>query len=436
MPALAPGNVIKVSDGSSLTIVAYIASGGQGEVYKVHRKPEDDFLALKWYTNDTILRSNRFRQTLSALCSRKAPSDTFLWPIAITERFRGGYGYVMRLRPDEYIDLGKYFCIDENPDAYFRSNLAKLTAGLQICDAFSRLHQSGYSYQDINDGSFLIDPHKGRVLICDNDNIVPDGQSNGIAGKPHYMAPEVADGRHPDKASDRFSLAIILYRIFMVDHPFEGALTSTDREGCLTPEDEILAFGRKAVFCHDATDSSNPPVRGLHDNSILFWKQMTPALKHAFRTTLSQKAISDPRQRLRAASWKEILLAERASLATCTCDGLVHDYLCHGNMPAECPICGSAPGLSAWLTFGDSAPSYRLTDHKPLFLGNSSVPTGVCYTTKVAGSDRLVLVNKSVSPWTAVLPSGRCLAVPPQSNCIITDGMSLLMGSFLAKVRI
>ena len=200
--------------------------------------------------------NTQFRQTLQYNCNHNAPSQSFLWPLAITETINGSYGYVMKLRPEGFIDLGKFFCIDENPQAYFRSTLAKLTASLQICDAFSRLHQSGFSYQDINDGSFLIDPLKGHVRICDNDNIVFDGLSNGIAGKPHYMAPEVANGKIPNTASDRFSLAIILYRLFMVDHPFEGCRTSTERHNCLTPHDELQLFGNDAVFATTSTTAA------------------------------------------------------------------------------------------------------------------------------------------------------------------------------------
>ena len=29
----------------------------------------------------------------------------------------------------------------------------------------------GYSYQDLNDGNFFINPQSGDVLICDNDNV-------------------------------------------------------------------------------------------------------------------------------------------------------------------------------------------------------------------------------------------------------------------------
>lgn len=37
------------------------------------------------------------------------------------------------------------------------------------------LHRHGYSYQDLNDGNFFINPESGDVLICDNDNVMPQG---------------------------------------------------------------------------------------------------------------------------------------------------------------------------------------------------------------------------------------------------------------------
>lgn len=436
MPTLTPGTMIRVSDGSSLTVVAYIAAGGQGEVYRVLRQPDNTEMALKWYTNDTILRNTQFRQTLQYNCNHNAPSQSFLWPLAITETINGSYGYVMKLRPEGFIDLGKFFCIDENPQAYFRSTLAKLTASLQICDAFSRLHQSGFSYQDINVGSFLIDPLKGHVRICDNDNIVFDGLSNGIAGKPHYMAPEVANGKIPNTASDRFSLAIILYRLFMVDHPFEGCRTSTERHNCLTPHDELQLFGNDAVFCHDLNDSRNRPVRGLHDNSIHFWKYLTPTLQRAFRAALSHNAITNPLLRIRASSWKEMMLAERANLATCHANPTdpVHDFLCEGPMPTICPLCNEPLGQSARLIFDGGLPSYRLTESKPLFLGDSFAVEGICRKVTEYGGKYLALENISPTSWIIASPTGHQACVSPGSRCQLINGMTLIIGNYRAKV--
>ena len=44
---------------------------------------------------------------------------------------------------------------------------AMLNAAMKICNGFMMLHRFGYSYQDLNDGNFFIDPKTGDVLICD-----------------------------------------------------------------------------------------------------------------------------------------------------------------------------------------------------------------------------------------------------------------------------
>ena len=61
------------------------------------------------------------------------------------------------------------------------------------------------SYQDLNDGNFFIDVSNGDILICDNDNVTPDGMKNAgnIGGKPGYMAPEIVCGKsHPNSLTD------------------------------------------------------------------------------------------------------------------------------------------------------------------------------------------------------------------------------------------
>lgn len=80
-----------------------------------------------------------------------------------------------------------------------------LAAAMKICEGFRMLHLKGYSYQDLNDGNFFIRPSDGDVLICDNDNVMPQGQKSGIMGKARYMAPEIVAGGVPDKYSDRLS---------------------------------------------------------------------------------------------------------------------------------------------------------------------------------------------------------------------------------------
>lgn len=376
------GTRITMSDGSSAVVMSYIASGGQGEVYKVKVDGIDEPLALKWFTSKKLISNPDFEQTLSYNCRHGSPSSTFLWPIAMTERQLGSLGYIMPLMPEGYIGLGRFFCIDRYPDAFFRSWLAKINAALKITDAFSCLHKLGFSYQDINDGSFLIEPHTGDVLICDNDNIVVNGFNNGVAGTPRYMAPEVAEGYIPTTESDCLSLAIILYRIFVVDHPFEGSITVSGRYACLTPAEHNRLFGRDAVFCHDRTDASNRPVAGLHNNSLHLWPLLCDGLRDAFCRALSHKAICNPGERMSASDWEDLLVRVRANLMVCSAspDDPPHDFLAESELPEICPRCGEKLSEASNILVGGKP--YRISAGKPIFIGKELEPAAICLSVK------------------------------------------------------
>lgn len=430
MPLLTPGTTITVSDGSSLTVIAYIKAGGQGEIYRITHHPSGKTMALKWYIDNRILRNSAFRHSLWINCGLPAPSKAFLWPKAVTERYNGHYGYIMELKPDGYLDMGEYFCLDRNPEAYMRSWLAKINAALQISDAFATLHQQGFSYQDINDGSFMINPYTGHVRICDNDNVVQNGMSHGIAGKQHYMAPEVANGNHPTIESDRFSLAIILYRLLAIDHPFEGVNTCSPKYACLTPADDLFIFGNGAVFCYDDFDNRNRPNERLQPNSVLFWPMLTPRLQNAFKTALGRSAIREPSVRVKARHWRTIAIQERAGLVTCNADaeGEPHDFFCQGEMPRTCPLCGRNCGPEAFVIF-ESGLKYRLTVGKPLYFGASVDAAGLCRKGGSQYGAPLILENTSGNIWRINTPNGRSFDMPNGSYCPLISGLSITSGN-------
>ena len=209
------GDKVQTWLGGVLEVKKYLAEGGQGRVYLVDYKGEKK--ALKWYKN--IGLGEEFKNNIRQNIKRGAPSDAFLWPLDIAEDSDGSFGYVMDLKPDDYYELTQFMLCNVR----FSSYRTIIDAALKIVSAFRILHNRGYSYQDLNDGNFFINPNNGKVLICDNDNVAPDRTPTGIIGKPRYMAPEIVLGKNmPDSYSDRFSMSVILYILFCMDHPLEG----------------------------------------------------------------------------------------------------------------------------------------------------------------------------------------------------------------------
>lgn len=307
------GQKIKVASGGELEVIQKLGEGGQGVVYKVAYNGKK--LALKWYFENKLKDPDRFYKNIQNNIKKGAPTSSFLWPLEITEYFEGSFGYLMELRPPEYEDFSMFLLAK----ARFASISAVVNAALNITNGFRELHNSGFSYQDLNDGNFFVNPKTGDVLICDNDNVAEYGDALGIAGKCRYMAPEVVVGKKkPDIHTDRFSLAVVLYRLLFVDHPLEGKRTMCP---CLTEELDRRFYGTEPLFVWDLTNDTNRPVRGVHANEIKIWQMYPKFVRDTFQEAFSNAAMvgSDIEHRVTEKKWQEVFTALRDCLVICTC---------------------------------------------------------------------------------------------------------------------
>ena len=83
MSELNTGMKIELDDGmGTIEIIRKLGEGGQGYVYLVDYLGKQ--MALKWYKKGTIKDIDIFRKNLQNNIREKAPTKSFLWPIAIT----------------------------------------------------------------------------------------------------------------------------------------------------------------------------------------------------------------------------------------------------------------------------------------------------------------------------------------------------------------
>lgn len=324
--ALKPGTKLTSMFNANIEIVNLLGSGGQGYVYKIlyNGAPK----ALKIYKPSALKDPQAFYNNVKENIQRGSPSPSFLWPTDLLKWNGKTFGYIMDLRPSEYEELSAFMA----GSVYFASFKVAVSAALQIIAAFRILHNQGYSYQDLNDGNFFINPKTGDVLICDNDNVAQNGKNTGILGKPRYMAPEIV--RHetmPNTQTDRFSLSVILFIMLTMTHPLEGKRYLVP---CLTPEIEEQIYGTEPIFLLDPDDKRNAPIAGIHNNIGIVWPVLPQYMKDAFLREFSQEVLKNPGRRSTEANWQSLLIRFRSEIIPCgMCGNEVFTY------NAAAPVC-------------------------------------------------------------------------------------------------
>lgn len=408
MTELSKNSIVSLVGGGTATIIKELGRGGQGIVYLVEVCGEKK--ALKWYLNAP---DDKFYRNLDQNIASGAPSDAFLWPEYLTEKQQGSYGYIMKLRPQNYYEFGNFLLAKVS----FKSFTAMLSAAMKICDGFMMLHRFGYSYQDLNDGNFFIDPQTGDVLICDNDNVMPQGEKSGIMGKARYMAPEIVAGGIPDKYSDRFSLSVILFMLFYANHPFEGAKVVACP--CMTEAFEKKFYGSEALFIYDPTDKSNLPVRGIHQNVIRRWPVFPQMLRDAFIEEFSKEKLQDPCTRMIEQNWKKIISSVRDSLVVCQ-HCAEETFVNVSDSTDKCMNCGKDVDLSKRLVINNR--SLPLTQNTYIYIDEDNTPDGVVTTDS---NGFMLIKNISTETWTVETPSGKIKTVAPNEILPVKEGLKI-----------
>ena len=336
---LKKNEILTVQSGKKIKVLDILGDGGQGEVYLVEM--ENKLFALKIYKDDI---SNDFWYNLKNNTSKGSPADTFLWPLEIVETSDGIYGYIMKVRDKEYKSFVSYLTGKNE----FKDTRTLLDWCISLCSSFKLLHEKGYSYQDLNDGSFFFNPNNGNLLICDNDNVAANKKSLGVLGKMRYMAPEIVRGdidkqtgkeQMPDVHSDRFSLAVILFMTLCMGHPYEGErLKNYD---IIDEDAEYEMYGKDPIFVYHKDRKNNRPIRGYHYSLIKRWPLIPMNLKEAFHKTFVDGLTDRENSRTTEIEWIKLLSNYRDSLITCQC-GYQYDYFYENRNERKCcPICNT-----------------------------------------------------------------------------------------------
>lgn len=418
---------VELADGRTVTVTDKLGDGGQGIVYRVRFDDTGEERALKWFFTSYLKEPRKFYNHLAENITSGAPSDAFVWPEQLTKWNDGKpFGYVMKIFPKEFKSFSKYLLARVR----FTSARAMVDAALNMVAAFKALHNKGYNYQDLNDGNFSIDPVSGKVLICDNDNVMGHGEYSGILGKTSYMAPEIVRGeKQPDKYTDRYSLAVVLFLLLAGNHPLEGKRTNYP---ALTNKYEVKIYGTEPLFIFDETDSSNAPHPLIHQNALIMWNVFPSFIKKAFRQSFGQESLLNGKNRLLEQDWFNILMRLKSSLIRCPYCG--DEMFLESDTPTVCQNCKRTIKAVGHLNFSkrsNQEVTVSIFGNVVLYdyhMNSDSEDFATEAAVILEKPGKFGLKNNSQLSWKITTPDGKFIVKQPGEVLVLSVGSQIDFG--------
>lgn len=416
-------------------VADYLGSGGQGEVFQA--TSGSDSYAVKWYYANMATAEQR--RILEHLVQRGSPDRRFLWPLElVSSAAHAGYGYVMPLREARYRSVHELLAGKSSP-----TYAALTNAAYNLVDAFLQLHTAGLSYRDINDGGVLFDYSNGDVVICDNDNVYVNGLGDaGVKGKMRWMAPEIVrDEASPSTDTDLYSLAVLLFFMFLTHHPLEGKKESAIR--ALDMKAMRMLYGTHPVFIYDPNDVTNRPTREHHPNAVELWPNYPKFLQRLFVRSFTDGLRDPANGRVRENEWRKALARMRDSLYFCT--------NCHeeqffdaevANDSRRCTECGKTPGTPFRMRLENTDIVVVLAEGRRLYEHHLRVQQDYKFDTCLAEAvakpsqpNVIGLRNLSQDTWVVKAAAGEESHVPPGKAVAITPDSRINFGQRSGVVR-
>jgi serine/threonine protein kinase len=267
------------------------------------------------------------------------------------------------------------------------------------------------------------------------------GTPGAVEGTPRFMAPEIVRGEaRPSTETDLFSLAVLLFRMFLLHHPLEGKKEA--EICCLDLPAMKKLYGSEPLFIFDPDDDSNRPVQGYQDNAIIYWAIYPPFLRDLFTRAFTD-GIRDPKNgRVRKSEWRKAFVQLRDAIlycGACSAENFYDGEKLQANRPHICWSCNAIVQLPARIRIGQSVVMLNHdTQLFPHHLGSL-----YDFTAPIAEVSRHPqnpnlwgLKNLSQEKWVTTRSDGTMSEIPPGRSVSIAVGVKANFGAAEGEMRL
>ena len=429
---LKKGVILTSESTNQYKVISLLGAGGQGEVYDVECNGKH--YALKWYFKHMATKEQK--GILDNLITKGSPDVSFLWPQDLIFKSYGEpFGYIMPLRPKNYKSIVDMMKRRAEPSFY-----ALCHAAYNLTNGYQKLHSMGYSYRDISFGNLFFNPDNGDVLICDNDNVSANGIDNSsVYGTPRFMAPEIVTGKaKPSRNTDLYSLAVLLFYMFMMGHPLEGKLEADIK--CMDIHAMNKLYGTNPVFVYDPTNKINRPVRGYQDNVLIYWDLYPQSLCDLFTESFTI-GLTSPNKRVTEKKWLETFANLMSGIALCPKCGVevfFDENKATTQVAHTCWNCSNTVQMPLSIVIGKSRvllqKGAKLYSHH--INANYDMSTVVASVVQNPSNPSLWgIKNESQDNWTYIKPDGIQIPVSVGRSATIAKGIKINFGQEIGEFK-
>ncbi|MGH2692391.1 MAG: Stk1 family PASTA domain-containing Ser/Thr kinase [Actinomycetota bacterium] len=213
--------MIETSIDGRYQILARIAAGGMGEVFRAHDPVLDREVALKMLhvsLADDPSFIDRFRREARSAATLSHPNIVGVHDWGTTQ---GTYFMVM-----EFVRGVNLRAILMKHGALDAANAVSIVS--DVLAALEHAHAQGIVHRDIKPENIMVRASDGAVKVADfglarafADSRVSQAPGT-VTGTVQYLAPEQIEGMPADPRTDLYATGIVLYELLTGDVPFSG----------------------------------------------------------------------------------------------------------------------------------------------------------------------------------------------------------------------
>lgn len=220
-----------ISSGSRLgpyEIVALLGAGGMGQVYKARDTRLNRDVAVK-VLPDTFANEaarERFQREARAASALSHPNICAIYDVGEADG-----------RPYLVMELLEGQTLRDYTGKMPTEPTAAIALGAQIADALEAAHAKGIIHRDIKAGNIMVTGRRHVKVLdfglakyaaaaaqADDTRTMQSLTAAGtVMGTPHYMAPELLQGKPADARSDLWALGVVLHEMLAGRLPFQGS---------------------------------------------------------------------------------------------------------------------------------------------------------------------------------------------------------------------